>query len=170
MYVMTLTVITTTSCKDDNEMAGVDLKPDFLLRKISYNGTPRYEFIYDTEGRLIRLNNYGFFEGYILYEYNKQGTIESRKYLASNEKLDDRILFKLDDQSRKIEIEDYTAQSCFRPLFLVPTPLFASKHFYPGRAYKSHNPQTLTARYNSLSRPKGLHPPSLAHVSTLPDN
>ena len=113
MYVMTLTVITTTSCKDDNEMAGVDLKPDFLLRKISYNGTPRYEFIYDTEGRLIRLNNYGFFEGYILYEYNKQGTIESRKYLASNEKLDDRILFKLDDQSRIIEIEDYTAQSDF---------------------------------------------------------
>ncbi len=114
VYVMTLTVITTTSCKDDNEVTGVDVKPDFLLRRIGYNGTPRYEFIYDTEGRLIRLYHSGFFsEGYTQYEYNKQGTIESRKYVASNEKLEDRISFKLDDQSRIVEIEDHTAQSDF---------------------------------------------------------
>lgn len=107
LYLIGCFAIAFAACKD-NEVAPVETE-EALLTKISTNGSVDYEFFYDADKRLYRLNFYvgETISGYSLYEYNENGIHELRRYLAYDNSLTYRMVFTLDNSGRMIKGDHY---------------------------------------------------------------
>ncbi|HEY3387473.1 MAG TPA: hypothetical protein VGK46_13235, partial [Saprospiraceae bacterium] len=114
LALMVCVVMLPTACKDDGDFSLQRLlksNHDLLPSKIIRNGATLLELTFDTEGKLIRVNNYTFgeYSGFTQYEYNEQGILEGLRYNAyNNNSIFTRTVFTVDDFGRIQECETYS--------------------------------------------------------------
>jgi hypothetical protein len=75
------------------------------------------EFSYDMKGRLYRLNNLNSTSGalvsYVLYEYDENGLVESRRYSADTHSLNLRTVYTVNAFGRVTKGENYLSPDFF---------------------------------------------------------
>ena len=110
-------VLLATSCNDDSDD---EVQHRLLPTRIARNGITLFDLVFDTERRLIRLNYYSDGEpaSFYVYDYNKDGIQESRRYSVYNGNvLDVRSVFTLDNSGRINAIETYVKENDFEDPF-----------------------------------------------------
>jgi hypothetical protein len=85
------------------------------VTRISRDGITAYEFFYDIDKKLYRMDFHflGSLASYYLYDYNENGIKESRRYNADDHNLNYKTVFTLDNFGRIVKAENYSDTDSF---------------------------------------------------------
>ncbi|HEY3429668.1 MAG TPA: hypothetical protein VGK39_03255, partial [Cyclobacteriaceae bacterium] len=112
VLVFACVMVVSTACNDDESPGEKQvITPDLFLRKIVKNGSTLFEFILDSEKKLIRLNSYNAVGGlstYTLFEYDESGIREFRRYSGTLHSLMYRSVFTHDNTGRVSKADHYS--------------------------------------------------------------
>src|SRR5688572_17136983 len=109
IFVIILLATSITACKKDGSGSG---SGKLLLSKIYFKGLLLTEYIYDTEGRVVRNNNYltgggqSTLSTYRLYEYNDEGRLHQVWHFTKDYNPTVRRVFSYNAQGRLTRVDE----------------------------------------------------------------
>jgi len=111
LFILTLAALA-IACHDD-EVTPLNKNADAQVTRISRSGITVMELFYDVDKKLYRINDYylGKLLSYTVYDYEKDGLKELRRYHADDHSFDYRIVFTRDNLQRVIKGEHYPSGS-----------------------------------------------------------